>query len=176
MALETTPAQLLEGFTVGTRGTTHCQWCDHEFDEGHVAIVLFTQAVDTDRWDIHRTYCTPCNPSTIARPVLDCPKLLVQCRLGLCADSTTRPTKLVALEPKLIDSSGLAEGSRRVRTELRSRHFQRVSARPLLTTWRLTPVFDPRSSPSQTTALTNSASRCRTSLATSVETPSLPKR
>jgi hypothetical protein len=111
MALETTPAQLLERLTVGTQGTTHCQWCDHEFDKGHVAIVLFTQTADTDRWEVHRTYCTACNPSAIARPVLDRAKLLVQCRLGTCADSATQPTELVTFEPKLIDSSEPIESS-----------------------------------------------------------------
>jgi hypothetical protein len=111
MALETTLAQLLEGLTVGAQGSAHCQWCEHEFDEGDVAIVLFTQTADTDCWEVHRIYCTPCNPSTIARPVLDRAKLLVQCRLGTCTDVPTQATKLVVFEPELIDSSGPVESS-----------------------------------------------------------------
>jgi hypothetical protein len=111
MALEPTPAQPPEGFTIGTQGTTHCEWCDHEFDEGDVAIVLFTQTqtADTERWEIYRNYCTACNPSTIARPVLDRAKLLVQCRLGTCADSTNQQAELVVLKPELLDSFGPVE-------------------------------------------------------------------
>ncbi|TYL37447.1 hypothetical protein CV102_17740 [Natronococcus pandeyae] len=105
MLLEAPSAQLLERLTVGTQGSVHCQWCDHEFAEGDVAIVLFTQTADTGRWEVHRTYCTACNPSTIARPVLDRAQLLVQYRLGTCADSPIQSTELVALEPELIDSS-----------------------------------------------------------------------
>ena len=113
-----TPNQLLEGLTVGTQTKTHCEWCGHEFDEGDVAIVLFTQTADANRWEVHRIYCKACNPSTIARPVLDRAKLLVQCRLGTPTDVATQPTELVIFEPELIDSSEPAEsGSAIVETD-----------------------------------------------------------
>jgi hypothetical protein len=105
MVLETTPEQLLEGLTIGTQGSAHCQWCNHEFDESDPIIVLFTQSADTDRWAVHRIYCTTCNPSTIAGPVLGYPKLLAQCRLDTCAELATQQTELIVLEPELIDSS-----------------------------------------------------------------------
>ena len=105
MILETTPEQLLEGLTVGIQGTTHCQWCNHEFDESDPIIILFTQPAGTDHWAVHRTYCTTCNPSTIASPVLGCTKLLAQCRLDTRSDPAMQQTELVVLEPDLIDSS-----------------------------------------------------------------------
>jgi hypothetical protein len=105
MVLETTSEQLLEGLTVGTQGSAHCQWCNHEFDESDPIIVLFTQSADTDRWAVHRTYCTTCKPSTIAGPVLGYPKLLAQCRLDTRAELATQQTELIVLEPELIDSS-----------------------------------------------------------------------
>lgn len=117
MFLEATPAQLLEGLTVGTQSTTHCQWCDHEFDEGDAVIILFFQPAGTDRWVVHRTYCPTCNPSTIARPVLDCAKLLARCRLGTCADLVTQPTELVVLEPELIDLSEPVENPSALETD-----------------------------------------------------------
>ncbi len=113
MFLEATPAQL----PVGTQGTTHCQWCDHEFDEGDTIIILFSQSAGTDHWVVHRTYCTACNPSTIARPVLDCAKLLARCRLGTHADLATQPPELVVLEPELIDSSEPAENPSALETD-----------------------------------------------------------
>jgi hypothetical protein len=105
MPLETTTGQLLEELPVGTQGTTYCQWCNHEFDEADPIIILFTQPAGTDHWAVHRTYCTTCNPSTIASPVLDCPKLLARCRLDTHTELETQPTELVVLEPKLIDAS-----------------------------------------------------------------------
>ena len=111
MVLETTPEQLLEGLTVGTQGTTHCQWCNHEFDESDpIIIILFTQPAGTDHWAVHRTYCTTCNPSTIASPVLGCAKLLARCRLDTRAELATQQTELIVLEPELIDSSEPLEG------------------------------------------------------------------
>ena len=104
MLLETTLEQLLEGLTAGTQGTTHCQWCNHEFDENDPIIILFTQPAGTDHWTVHRTYCTACNPSTIAGPVLGYPKLLAQCRLGT-RDELATQTELIVLKPELIDSS-----------------------------------------------------------------------
>ena len=105
MLLETTPEQLLEGLTIGTQGTTHCEWCNHEFDESDPIIILFAQPADTDHWLVHRTYCTTCNPSTIAGPVLGCTKLLARCRLDTRAELATQQTELIVLEPELIDSS-----------------------------------------------------------------------
>jgi hypothetical protein len=109
MKLTTTPEQLLEGLPIGTQGSTHCQWCDHEFYEGDVATILVSRPADSDHWIVHRTYCAACDPSEIAGPTLGCTELLAQCRLGTRADLATQQTELVALEPELIDSSEPAE-------------------------------------------------------------------
>jgi hypothetical protein len=109
MKLTTTPEQLLEGLTIGTQGSTHCQWCDYEFYEGDVATVLVSRPADSDHWTVHRAYCAACNPSAIAGPTLGCTELLAQCRLGTRADLATQQTELVALKPELIDSSEPAE-------------------------------------------------------------------
>ena len=116
MVLETTPEQLLEGLTIGTQGSAHCQWCNHEFDESDPIIVLFTQPAGTDHWTVHRTYCTACNPSTIAGPVLGYPKLLAQCRLGT-RDELATQTELIVLKPELIDSSEPLESQSALETD-----------------------------------------------------------
>ncbi|AGB37106.1 hypothetical protein Natoc_1282 [Natronococcus occultus SP4] len=117
MLLETTPEQLLEGLTVGTQGSAHCQWCNHEFDESDPIIILFTQPADSDHWAVHRTYCTTCNPSTIAGPILGCTKLLARCRLGTSAELAMQQTELIVLEPKLIDSSEPFESQSALETD-----------------------------------------------------------
>lgn len=89
MTLTTTPEQLLKGFTVGTQTKTHCQWCDHEFYEGDVAIILVSRPADADHWTVHRAYCAACAPSSIAGPTLGCTELLAQCRLGTQTDTAT---------------------------------------------------------------------------------------
>lgn len=116
MRLTTTPDQLLEGFAVGTQGTTHCQWCDYEFYEGDVATILVSRPADSDHWTVHRAYCAACDPSAIADPTLGCTELLAQCRLGTQADAATQQAQLVALEPELIDSSEPAESQSTLET------------------------------------------------------------
>ncbi|WP_306061318.1 hypothetical protein [Natronococcus wangiae] len=116
MRLTATPDQLLEGLTVGTQGTTHCQWCDHEFYEGDIATILVSRPADTDRWAIHRAYCAACDPSAIAGPTLGCTELLARCRLGTRADLATQQTELVTLEPELIDTSEPAESQSTLET------------------------------------------------------------
>ncbi|AGB39833.1 hypothetical protein [Natronococcus occultus] len=62
MLLEATPVQLLAGLSVGTQGSTHCQWCGYEFYEGDVATVLVSKPADSDHWTVHRAYCAGCSP------------------------------------------------------------------------------------------------------------------
>jgi hypothetical protein len=116
MKLTTTPDQLLKGFTVGTQTQTHCQWCDHEFYEGDVAIILVSRPADADHWIVHRAYCAACDPSAIAGPTLGCTELLAQCRLGTQTDAATQQAELVALEPEIIDPSEPTESESIIET------------------------------------------------------------
>ena len=117
MKLTTTPEQLLEGLTVGTQGSTHCQWCDYEFYEGDTATVLVSRPADADCWTVHRAYCAGCDPSAIAGPTLGCTELLARCRLGTRADLATQQTELVILESELIDASEPAESQSALETD-----------------------------------------------------------
>ncbi|ELY63395.1 hypothetical protein [Natronococcus jeotgali] len=117
MLLEATPTQLLEGLSVGTQGSTHCQWCDYEFYEGDTATVLISRPADADCWIVHRAYCASCDPSAIAGPTLGCTELLARCRLGTRADLAAQQTELVVLEPKLQDASEPAESQSALETD-----------------------------------------------------------
>ncbi|MDG5821441.1 hypothetical protein [Natronococcus sp. A-GB7] len=117
MKLTTTPEQLLEGLSIGTQGSTHCQWCDYEFYEGDTATVLVSHPADADCWTVHRAYCAGCDPSAIAGPTLGCTELLARCRLGTRADLAIQQTELVILDPKLIDASEPAESQSALETD-----------------------------------------------------------
>ncbi|WP_306055615.1 hypothetical protein [Natronococcus wangiae] len=109
MRLTATPDQLLEGFPIGPQGTTECQHCGYTLYEGDRATVLASRPAETNQWAIHRPYCVTCSPDAIRHPTLGCTELLAQCRLGTRADLATQQTRLVVLEPELLDSSEPSE-------------------------------------------------------------------